>query len=169
MGNTKDPGPDESVDPATQGDEFWQLSGVAGLTNTEPAIPVSHYDPNVPANTARIHFYRPDGVYTNWYVYAFNDTTADTGNYNGGPIPVTGTDSYGVYYDVPLKPNPSDLGFIVHNIVAGTKNTPNDNHLNVAVYNEAWVISGDSTVLPDTATATQLLNASFLKLQGFWN
>lgn len=168
MGNTKDPGPDETVDPATQGNEFWQLSGVTGLTTTKPALPGTHFNPNIPANTARIHFYRPDGVYTNWYTYAFNDTTADTGNYNGGPIPVTGTDAYGVYYDVPLKPNPSDIGFIVHNIVTGAKNTPNDNHLNVAAYNEAWVISGDPAVYLMQPTAQELLNANFLKLQAFW-
>ena len=166
-GGNKDPGPDEHVDPATQGNEYWQISGVTGLFTTQPPT-TSQKNPAIPANVARIHFFRPDGVYTNWYVYAFNDTTADTGNYNGGPIPVTGSDSYGVYYDVPLKPNPNDIGFIVHNIVTGAKNTPNDNHLNVALFNEAWVISGDPAVYLTQPTAAQLLNANFLKLQAFW-
>ncbi len=164
--NTKDPGPDQIVNPSTQGNEFWQLSGVNGLFTSQPAIPAKN--PNIPANTARIHFFRPDGNYSNWFVYAFNDTTADTGNYNGGPIPVSGTDSYGVFYDVPLKPNPQDLGFIVHNIATGAKNTPADLHLNVAVYNEAWIVSGDPTVYLTLPSAAQLLNANFLKLQAFW-
>ncbi len=125
-------------------------------------------NPNIPANTARVHFFRPDNNYTAWTVYAFNDTTADEGNYPGGPIQVTGTDPYGAYFDVPLKPNPQDLGFIVHNTQTGAKNTPADLHLNVALYNEAWIISGDPTVYLTQPTAAQLLSANFLKLQAFW-
>ena len=165
-GNTKDPGPDEHVNPSTQGNEFYQASGVAGLTTTPPAP--SKKNPAIPANIARIHFFRPDGIYTNWTVYAFNDTTSDEGNYNGGPNQVAGTDAYGVYYDIPLKPNGQDLGFIVHNIKTGTKNTPADLHLNIAAYNEAWIISGDPTVYLTLPTPAQLLNANFLKLQAFW-
>ena len=166
-GSNKDPGPDEFADPATQGDEFWQMSGVVGLFTTQPATG-SQKNPNIPANTARVHFFRPDGNYVGWTVYAFNDTTADAGNYNGGPIRVTGTDAYGVYFDVPLAANPHDLGFIVHNIQTGVKNTPADLHLNVAIYNEAWIVSGDPTVYLTEPTAAQLLNANFLKSQAFW-
>ena len=165
-GNTKDPGPDEHVNPSTQGNEFYQASGVIGLTTT-PSGP-SKKNPAIPENTARIHFFRPDGIYANWTVYAFNDTTSDQGNYNGGPNQISGTDSYGVYYDIGLKPNGQDLGFIVHNIKTGTKNTPADLHLNITLYNEAWIISGDSAVYLTLPTAAQLLNANFLKLQAFW-
>ncbi|ADW71079.1 pullulanase-type alpha-1,6-glucosidase [Granulicella tundricola] len=167
MGDTKDTPQNEYADPS-QGSNFYQLSGATSLTTTQPPIPVNHKNPNIPANTARIHFYRPDGIYTNWTVYAFNDTTEDESNYNSGPIFPTGTDAYGAYYDVPLIPNPNDLGFIVHNIATGTKNTPADLHLDVADYNEAWIISGDPTVYLTQPTAAQLLNANFLKLQAFW-
>ena len=91
---------------------------------------------------------------------------------NAGPIFQTGTDAYGAYYDVPLidpSQNPSyDLGFIVHNIATGTKNTPADLHLDVLDYNEAWIISGDPMVYLTEPTPQQLLNANFLKLQAFW-
>ena len=166
-GNTKDPGPDEHVDPATQGNEYWQISGVVGLFTTRPPTG-SQKNPNIPANTARVHFFRPDGVYTNWTVYAFNDTTADTGNFNGGPIQITGNDAFGAYFDVPLKPGGVDLGFIVHNIVTGMKNTPADLHLNIAIYNEVWIVSADPTVYLTQPTAQQLLNGNFLKAQAFW-
>ncbi len=122
----------------------------------------------VPLNTARVHFFRPDSKYTGWTVYAFNDTTADTGNYNGGPIVQTGSDDYGAYYDVPLKPGGKDLGFIVHNIQTGAKNTPADLHLNIALYNEVWIISGDPTTYLTRPTAAELLNANFGKQQAFW-
>ena len=167
MGDNKDPGSNEYANPAL-GTDFYQLQGATSLTTTPPTIPTNHKNPNIPANTARIHFYRPDGVYTNWTVYAFDDTTEDTSNYNAGPIFATGADAYGAYYDVPLKPNGSDLGFIVHNIATGTKNTPADLHLDITDYNEAWIISGDPMVYLTEPTATQLLNANFLKLQAFW-
>ena len=166
-GANKDPGPDEHVNPLTQGNEFWQVSNTTGLMTTRPKTS-SAKNPNIPAGIARIHYYRPDNNFTGWTVYAFDDTTADTGNYGGGPIPVTGTDTYGAYFDVPLTANPQNLGFIVHNIQNGTKDTPNDLHLNVNLYNEAWIISGDGTVYLTQPTAAQLLNGSFLKLQAFW-
>jgi pullulanase len=167
-GNAKDPGPDEHVNPSTQGNEFYQLSGVVGLTQTMPNTG-NQYNPNVPAGYARIHFFRPDATYTNWTVYAFNDTTpAVQNNYNGGPVLQTGTDAYGAYYDVPLGTTPPDLGFIVHNIATKMKSTPADLHLNVSIYNEAWIVSGDPTVYLTQPTTQQLLNGNFLKLQAFW-
>lgn len=165
-GDVKDPGPDEHINP-TQGTDFYAVEDVAGLTTSAPTA-YKYANTAIPANVARIHFYRPDNNYAGWYTYAFNDTTADTGNYPGGPIPQTGSDSYGAYYDVPIKPVAADIGFIVHNIQTGTKNTPNDNHLNLLQYNEAWVISGDPTVYLTQPTKAQLLNANFLKLQAFW-
>ncbi len=143
------------------------LSAVAASLGIVP-VATGTPNPNIPAGIARVHFFRPDNNYAFWTVYAFNDTTADTGNYNGGPIQQTGSDTYGAYYDVPLKPNPQDIGFIVHNIQTGSKNTPADLHLDVALYNEAWIISGDPTVYLTQPTAAQLLNANFLKLQAFW-
>src|ERR1700680_629784 len=64
--------------------------------------------------------------------------------------------------------NPQDLGFIVHNILNGTKDTPDDLHLNVNLYNEVWIISGDKARYLTQPTGAQLLNGSFLKLQAFW-
>ncbi len=166
-GDNKDPGPNEYVNPSTQGFEFWQVSNTTGLMTSPPKTSGAK-NPAVPAGFARVHYYRPDHNFAGWTVYAFDDTTADTGNYGGGPIQVTGSDNYGAYFDVPLSANPQNLGFIVHNIVNGTKDTPNDLHLNVALYNEVWIISGDPAIYLTQPTAAQLLNGSFLKLQAFW-
>jgi pullulanase len=166
-GGNKDPGPNEYVNPSTQGAEFWQVSNTTGLMTTRPNTS-SAKNPNIPANTARIHYYRADNNFIGWTVYAFDDTTADTGNYNGGPIFQTGTDNFGAYFDVPLSPNPQNLGFIVHNIQNGAKDTPDDLHLNVDLYNEVWIISGDPNVYLTQPSAAQLLNGGFLKSQAFW-
>ena len=166
-GGNKDPGPDEHVNPTTQGNEFWQVSYTTGLMTSRPKTSGAK-DPNIPGGIARVHYYRADNNFSGWTVYAFGDTTADTGNYGGGPIPVTGADDYGAYFDVPLTTNAQNLGFIVHNIISGTKDTPNDLHLNVSLYNATWIISGDPAVYLTQPSATQLLNGSFLKSQGFW-
>ncbi|MGA8026454.1 MAG: pullulanase-type alpha-1,6-glucosidase [Bryobacteraceae bacterium] len=164
-GDIKDPGPNEFVDPSAAGIEYWALSGVDALytarpTGSEPSTLEPGY--------ARIHYYRPDGNFANWTVYSFNDTEEPTDNFNEGPTFVTGNDSYGAFYDVKLAPSPHDLGFIVHNVMTGVKDPGPDMHLNVAVYKQAWVISGDSTVYTSEPTAGQILNAGFSRLQAFW-
>src|SRR6266436_1663574 len=162
----KDPGPDMHLNVA-QLNEAWVLSGSATVFLAQPH-PEFTTDPPIPANKARIHYFRPDANYASWTLYAFGDTTENTGNFNGGPVFVTGYDAYGAFYDVGLTTNPHDLGFIVHNISTGTKDPGPDMHLNVAQFNEAWVISGDSQVFSTQPTAAQLLDAVFFKLQAFW-
>ena len=164
--NIKDPGPDMHLQ-LSQNLEAWVLSGSATVFLTQPTTEFTQ-EPPIPANTARIHYYRPDANFASWTVYAFGDTTEDTSNYNGGPVFVTGYDSYGAFYDVGLTANPHDLGFIVHNISTGIKDPGPDMHLNVAMFNEAWVISGDAQVFTTQPTAAQLLDAVFFKLQAFW-
>src|SRR6266853_996207 len=164
--NIKDPGPDMHLQ-LTLNIEAWVLSGSATVYLTQPPTELTT-EPPIPANKARIHYFRPDSNYASWTVYAFGDTTEDTSNFNGGPVFVTGYDTYGAFYDVGLKPNPHDLGFIVHNISLGIKDPGPDMHLNVAQFNEAWVISGDAQVFTTQPTAAQLLDAVFFKLQAFW-
>jgi pullulanase len=162
----KDPGPDMHLQ-LTQNIEAWVLSGSATVYLTQPPTEFTTETP-IPANKARIHYFRPDSNYASWTVYAFGDTTEDTGNFNGGPVFVTGYDTYGAFYDVGLTANPHDLGFIVHNISLGIKDPGPDMHLNVALFKEAWVISGDAQVFTVQPTAAQLLDAVFFKQQAFW-
>jgi len=164
-GDVKDPGPNEFVDPSAEGIEYWALSGVDALYTSKPMKPEpSTLEPGY----ARIHYYRPDSNFTNWTVYSFNDTEEPTDNFNEGPTFATGFDSYGAFYDVKLKSSPHDLGFIVHNVATGTKDPGPDMHLDVAVYSQAWVISGDPTVYTSQPTQGQILNAGFSRLQAFW-
>ena len=162
----KDPGPDMHLQLA-QNIEAWVLSGSATVYLTRPPTEFTT-EPPIPANKARIHYFRPDANYASWTVYAFGDTTEDTSNFNGGPVFVTGYDTYGAFYDVGLTANPHDLGFIVHNISLGIKDPGPDMHLNVAQFKEAWVISGDAQVFTTQPTAAQLLDAVFFKQQAFW-
>lgn len=164
-GDQKDPGPNEFVDPATQGIEYWAYSGIGKLYNT--AINLSNPNALLPGY-ARIHYYRPDGNYANWTVYAFNDTAEYTGDYNDGLTAVSSYDSYGAYFDISLIANAKDLGFIIHNIFTGAKDPGPDMHLDVATNTEAWAISGNAMVFTSTPSPTQILNSLLNVEQAYW-
>jgi pullulanase len=165
-GDIKDPGPNEFVNPALQGNEYWAVSGVDALYTSAPT----------PANEpgtlllgyVRIHYYRPDGSYANWSVYSFNNTQ-EPNDYNDGPVFQTGSDAYGAFFDISVPPTGGDLGFIVHNTSTGNKDPGPDMHLAVSAnQTQAWVISGDSTVYTSQPSAGQILSAGFSRLQAFW-
>ena len=46
---------------------------LAGLVSSTPAT--AQTEPPIPSGDIRIHYYRPDGIYTGWTIYAFFDTT----------------------------------------------------------------------------------------------
>ena len=84
----------------------------------------------IPSNHIRIHYHRSDANYTGWTVYAFGNTTEDQGNFNGGPVQISGTDSYGAYFDVGITAGATDVGIIVHN--GNTKDPGPDEHVDPA-------------------------------------
>ena len=115
-----------------------------GFLASTPAFAQS--DPPIPANHIRIHYHRPDGNYSGWTVYAFFDTTEDTGNYGGGPVQVTGTDTYGAYFDVGVTSGAQNVGLIIHNPTApgGDQKDPGPNEFvdPSTMGNEFWAYSG---------------------------
>jgi pullulanase len=164
-GDQKDPGPNEFVDPATEGFEYWAYSGIGKLYTSQPSLS----DPNaLLPGYARIHYFRPDGNYTNWSVYAFGDTAEFTGDFNDGLTFVTNFDSYGAYFDIRLIANAHDLGFIVHNVSTGVKDPGPDMHLNVASFTQAWVISGNATVFTSVPTPAEILSSLLNVEQAYW-
>jgi len=162
-GDLKDPGPNQSVDPATQGNEFWELSGSdVLLTKRPPTGP----DLPIPAGHARIHYYRPDGNYANWSVYTYGATTDPTGGFCTTEDYYSGYDSYGPYFDVGVTNG--SLGFIIHNCSTGVKDPGSDQALQIPQELEGWVVSGDAAVFPQLPTAAQLLTGPFNQLQAYW-
>lgn len=104
----------------------------------------------LPDNTARVHYFRPDGQYTGWGLHAWEDTavTVDWAK----PLAQSGKDDFGAYWDVPMKGGWQKLGFIVHQ--GDSKDPGPDMFLLSKDGKEAWVVSGDNTVYtqkPDTA------------------
>jgi pullulanase len=164
-GDQKDPGPNEFVDPSTEGFEYWGYTGIGKLYKSQPSL--SNPTALLPGY-ARIHYYRPDGNYANWTAYAFEDTAEYTGDYNDGLTGVTSTDSYGAYFDISLIPNAQNLGFIIHNISTGVKDPGPNMYLSVATYNQAWAISGNATVFTSTPTPTEILDSLLNVEQAYW-
>jgi len=111
-GDQKDPGPNEFVDPATQGLEYWAYSGIGKLYNT--AINLANPTAILPGYV-RVHYHRNDNNYNGWTVYAFFDTTEYPGDYFGGLVAPTNFDSYGAYFDVGVTSGSQNLGLIIHN------------------------------------------------------
>lgn len=97
----------------------------------------------LPADTARVHYQRPDGDYSGWVLHVWEDTTESVTWAQG--LEQAGADDFGVYWDVGLQPGASRLGFIVH--VGDTKDPGPDMFLNVAQHGyEIWVVSGSDTI-----------------------
>jgi len=164
-GDVKDPGPNEFVDPASEGFEYWGYTGIGKLYKSAPSLT----NPNaLLPGYARIHYYRPDGNYANWSVYAFEDTAEYTGDYNDGLTFVTAMDSYGAYYDISLIANAQNLGFIIHNTSTGVKDPGPNMYLTVSTYLQAWAISGNATVYTSVPTPAEILDSLLNVQQAYW-
>lgn len=148
-GNEKDPGSDQFADP-TKGHEVTVTSGHADFAYGAPA---ALSDAPVPAGSVRINYFRPDGQYDGWGLHAWEDTTV-TVEWSK-PLAQTGTNSFGVYWTVPMKTNWKKLGFIVHK---GDEKDPGpDMALTREQGNQAWIVSGNvsvNTTRPDTTVKT---------------
>ena len=162
-GDTKDPGPNQYVNPAAQGREFWELSGSTVLLTSRPP---TGQDPAIPAGKARIHYFRPDGNYNNWMLYVYGATTDPNGDFCNTNDQFSGYDNYGPYFDVNVVPG--HLGFIIHNCQTGTKDPGPDQSLQIPQQTEGWVVSGNPTVYLAPPTAAQLLTGPFHQQQAYW-
>ncbi len=96
----------------------------------------------LPANTARIHYQRPDTQYEAWGLHVWEDTSAAVTW--DKPLKIAGKDDYGVYWDVPLKPSPVKLGLIVHS--GDKKDADKDLFMNLGLGHELWLKSGSTNV-----------------------
>jgi pullulanase len=127
----------------------------------------------IPSGQVRIHYFRPDGNYSGWALYGWN-AFADYASWCQTEVQITGTDTFGVYFDVDVNPAwgspPGDLGFIINNCAAGQIKDPGpDQHLQITRYNEAWVIHGVATVFTTVPTSQQISNAILSSIQeAYW-
>ena len=130
-------------------------AGAAQTATAQAATPSA-----LPADTARIHYQRPDGSYDAWGLHVWEDAAASVTW--DKPLKYVGKDGFGVYYDVPLKQSAAKLGLILH--AGDRKDVDKDLFMNLSLGRELWIKSGSAEVAyaqagPYRVDATQPVSA----------
>ncbi|MDE2277207.1 MAG: pullulanase-type alpha-1,6-glucosidase [Burkholderiales bacterium] len=99
---------------------------------------------------ARIHYHRDAADYGGWQLYTWYGALYPSPQWNPAQAP-TGSDGFGVYYDVALKTSDSGLNWILHDASGNNKNCGNDRYqpfpADVAsVGIEIWQLQDDCTI-----------------------
>ena len=157
-GDEKDPGPDMFLILSQHGREIWLMSGSEEILSRPPLTPPA-------ADTARIHYFRPDGQYEGFELHVWEDANEEVSWQDG--LDQTGLTDYGVYWDVALKENAQKLGFIVHK---GDEKDPGpDMFLDLAeMGNEIWLISGSASLYLAKPDIQQAGSGDLRKAQAHW-
>ncbi|NDV62791.1 hypothetical protein G0Q06_10045 [Puniceicoccales bacterium CK1056] len=106
------------------------------------------------ANTMRIHYHRSDGDYGNYASSNFADywgldvwQGAATDTPWDQPLKPAGTDSFGVYFDIPLAKGAYLLAYVIHR--GENKDPGNNQFVRFSDYgHEVWQVSGTETSKP---------------------
>jgi pullulanase-type alpha-1,6-glucosidase len=151
-GDEKDPGPDQGVIPAVQG-EAWVVSGDTRLHASRAAAD----------NVAVLHYRRPDGNYSGWGLHLWTGAASPTEWTS--PLPPASIDSYGAVFRVPLADGATSLSYIVHR--GDEKDLPADQSLDLAGKgHEVWLLAGQERyLLPQPTTAAPDTNLSSARAQ----
>ncbi len=132
----KDVPVDRFIDPG-QAFEVWVKQGEAA-----PQPPPAATQP--PEGTAVLHYRRADATYTGWGLHLWDGAASPTEWTS--PMPPTGVDSYGAYWNVPLSAGAAGLSYIVHK--GDEKDLPNDQRLDFGAFGrEAWLLGGRAAYL----------------------
>src|SRR5712691_5833508 len=75
--------------------------------------------------TVRIHYNRTAGDYLGWQLYTWYGALNPSPQWNPAQPP-NGTDTFGVFFDVPAITTDTGLNFILHDVTGNLKNCPND-------------------------------------------
>ncbi|WP_327038422.1 pullulanase-type alpha-1,6-glucosidase [Micromonospora maris] len=99
-----------------------------------------------------VHYQRPDGDYTDWGLYTWGDIDPEYATDWPKGQPFAGTDAYGRFAWVKLKPGAKSVGFLVVD-ADGTKDVENDRTVDVTQTGEVWVKQGDPATYPSREEA----------------
>ncbi|MBC6460909.1 pullulanase-type alpha-1,6-glucosidase [Actinomadura sp. HBU206391] len=123
-GDTKDPGPDQAFTPAAAPEVF--------VDSGDPAV---HASRAAADEVAILHYRRPAGDYDGWGLHVWSGAAEPTEW--ATPLRPAGTDSYGVYFRVPLAAGAKSLSYILHK--GDEKDLPTDQSLDLGLLgNEVW-------------------------------
>ncbi len=101
-GDDKDPDGDRGYTPAASY-AVWLQSGDAAIYAQAGAA----------TNMATIHYRRADGAYAGWGLHLWGDSAEPDITW-GAPLPITGFDDFGAFWQVRLTAAPTQLNYIIH-------------------------------------------------------
>ena len=152
---------DGYVDDGHGGQNALRVVGTGGAEAEESFPPA----PELAADHARIHYHRPRGGYSGWGLHVWQDT-GETVTWTE-PLPPTGRDDVGLYWDVSLTQGAKELGFIIHK--GDTKDPGPDMFLNIEEHGrEVWVVSGRTTLLTEPPDVAALALGDISRHRAHW-
>lgn len=121
--------------------------------------------PELQDGFARIHYHRPKGGYDGWGLHAWNDTK-ETVEWTS-PLPPTGQDDIGVYWDIELTDGAEEVGLIIHK--GDTKDPGPDMFLQIPSHGrEVWIVSGNSSFMTEPPDVDALALGDMSKQRAYW-
>jgi pullulanase-type alpha-1,6-glucosidase len=116
------------------------------------------------ADTAIVHYHRPDGEYEGWGLHVWEDTVEEVTWTT--PLPPAGEDEFGVFWTVALAADAELLGVIVHK---GDEKDPGpDQFLDLTQSREAWILSGDTNVYTSAPDPKAILAGDITQQAAHW-
>jgi pullulanase len=113
------------------------------------AAPAGFANAAAPAGDVRIHYHRDAADYAGWQLYTWYGALNPSPQWNPAQPP-TGSDGFGVYYDVAAKTTDTGLNFILHDASGNNKNCPNDMFFpfppTIANGADIWQLQDDCTI-----------------------
>ena len=128
--------------------------GGGSVTPTPPPPPT---DTPPAAATLRVHYFRPDGSYTNWGVYSWQGPKTPSTGWPGNRFLFTTADAdgWGQHVDINMDTTQTVMKFLLSLPNAAgndaSKDCPNDQQVNLnadlaSKGQEVWIVSGDCSV-----------------------
>jgi pullulanase-type alpha-1,6-glucosidase len=127
---------------AADGDGVELLAGVPKTAAAPTVRAAAVATPGAPATSLRVHYRRADGNHTGWQIHTWN--AAQSPNWNEGWNP-SGSDDFGVWYDVPLAATSGTVGFLFHKGDEKDNGGADQSYVLQAGANVIWRLQGDST------------------------
>ncbi len=118
------------------------VPGAGGTGGDRRARTAAVASPDAPATSLRVHYRRADGNAAGWQIHTWN--AARSPNWNEG-WNATGSDDFGVYYDVPLAAGSGTVGFLFHKGDDKDNGGADQSLILQAGANEVWRLQGDGT------------------------
>lgn len=111
-------------------------------------------------NKLKIHYSRPDKVYNNIGIWCWDHVKNPSKNWPTGATKPLGTDKFGVYFEVTLNSNPSQISFLILDMKEGKKLEDNKT-VYLTDKREVWVVADDPNIYetPDLKIKTILKQA----------